>query len=67
MTATFRYIHHACFTVTAQGETLICDPFLDGNPTGVTQQDLSVDYILSPTPTAIIWAAPTSWPNSVMP
>ena len=46
MTATFRYIHHACFTVTAQGETLICDPFLDGNPTGVTQQDLSVDYIL---------------------
>lgn len=50
MTATFRYIHHACFTVTAQGETLICDPFLDGNPTGVTQQDLSVDYIYHPRP-----------------
>jgi L-ascorbate metabolism protein UlaG (beta-lactamase superfamily) len=45
MTATFKYIHHACFTVTAGGETLICDPFLDGNPEGITMKDLKVDYI----------------------
>ena len=29
MSAEFKFIHHACFTVTAGGETLICDPFID--------------------------------------
>ena len=45
MSAEFKYIHHACFTVTKNGETLICDPFLDGNPKGVRLQDLKVNYI----------------------
>lgn len=45
MSAEFKYIHHACFTVTAGGKTLICDPFLDGNPAHVTMEDLKVDYI----------------------
>ncbi len=45
MSAEFRYIHHACFTVTAGGETLICDPFLDGNPSHIKCEDLKVDYI----------------------
>ena len=45
MSAEFKFIHHACFTVTAGGETLICDPFLDGNPIHVSMEDLKVDYI----------------------
>ncbi len=45
MSAKFKFIHHACFTVTKNNETLICDPFLDGNPEGVTYKDLKVNYI----------------------
>ena len=45
MSAEFKFIHHACFTVTAGGETLICDPFIDGNPIHVSMEDLKVDYI----------------------
>lgn len=45
MSAEFKYIHHACFTVTAGGETLICDPFLPGNPENIKCEDLNVDYI----------------------
>ena len=45
MTATFKFINHACFTVTKNGKTLICDPYLDGNPEGLTVDDLKVDYI----------------------
>ena len=45
MSAEFKFIHHSCFTVTAGGETLICDPFLDGNPAHIKMQDLKVDYI----------------------
>ncbi len=45
MSAEFKFIHHACFTVTAGGETLICDPFIDGNLIHVSMEDLKVDYI----------------------
>lgn len=45
MSAEFKYIHHSCFTVTANRQTLICDPFLDGNPAHVAMEDLNVDYI----------------------
>ncbi len=45
MSAEFKFIHHSCFTVTKEHKTLICDPYLDGNPTGVRLQDLKVDYI----------------------
>ncbi len=58
MSAEFKFIHHACFTVTAGGETLICDPFIDGNP---------ILTSLFPMPTATILVAPMNWPNSAMP
>jgi len=45
MTAKFKFINHACFTVSKNGKTLICDPYLDGNPEGLTVDDLKVDYI----------------------
>lgn len=45
MSAKFHYIHHACFTIEAGGKTFLFDPFLDGNPEGITAQDIKADYI----------------------
>ncbi len=45
MTATFHYINHACFSVTKNGQTILFDPFLDGNPEGLKPADIKCDYI----------------------
>ncbi len=45
MIAKFHFINHACFTVEKNGYTIIFDPFLDGNPEGLTAKDLKVDYV----------------------
>lgn len=41
----FHFIHHAAFTLTSQGKTLVFDPFLEGNPEGLTAQDIQADWI----------------------
>ncbi len=45
MSAKFHYIHHACFTIEAEGKTFLFDPFLDGNPEGIEAKDIKADYI----------------------
>jgi len=42
----FDYIHHACFTIGNKDTKIIFDPFLDGNPGGITPADVKVSYIL---------------------
>lgn len=45
MKAKFHYINHACFMVEKNNSAIIFDPFLDGNPKGLTVDDIKVDYI----------------------
>lgn len=45
MSAKFHYIHHACFTIEAEGKIFLFDPFLDGNPEGIKASDVKADYI----------------------
>lgn len=45
MKAKFHYINHACFMVEKNNSAIIFDPFLDGNPEGLTVDDIKVDYI----------------------
>lgn len=46
MSAKFHFINHACFTLEANGKTVIFDPFLNGNPEGLTAKDIKADYVL---------------------
>ncbi len=46
MNAKFHFINHACFTLEVNGKTVIFDPFLDGNPEGLTAKDIKADYVL---------------------
>ncbi|MCD8174891.1 MAG: metal-dependent hydrolase [Phascolarctobacterium sp.] len=45
MSAKFHFINHACFTIEKNGSTIIFDPFLDGNPEGLTAKDFKVDHV----------------------
>lgn len=45
MTAKFHFIHHACFMIEKNDTTILFDPFLDGNPEGLTAKDIKADYI----------------------
>ncbi|MEG0970115.1 MAG: metal-dependent hydrolase, partial [Acidaminococcaceae bacterium] len=40
------YIHHSCFMLENDTERIIFDPFLEGNPAGLTPQDIKVSYVL---------------------
>lgn len=40
------YIHHAAFTLTDGKTTLLFDPYLDGNPEGLTAKDIKANVIL---------------------
>ena len=42
----FHYIHHSCFTLSYGTTTLLFDPYLEGNPEGLTPKDIKADYIL---------------------
>ena len=47
MGLTYTFHGHACFTLEADGTTLLFDPFLTGNPAAkVAAGDLAADYIL---------------------
>ncbi len=46
MSAKFHYINHACFMLAKNNHAIIFDPYLDGNPEGLSVDDLKVDYIL---------------------
>jgi L-ascorbate metabolism protein UlaG (beta-lactamase superfamily) len=47
MGLTYTFHGHACFTLEADGTTLLFDPFLTGNPSAqVTPDDLAADFIL---------------------
>jgi L-ascorbate metabolism protein UlaG (beta-lactamase superfamily) len=47
MGLTYTFHGHACFTLEADGMTLLFDPFLTDNPVArVTADDLAADYIL---------------------
>jgi L-ascorbate metabolism protein UlaG (beta-lactamase superfamily) len=47
MGLTYTFHGHACFTLEADGATLLFDPFLTGNPSAqVTPDDLAADFIL---------------------
>lgn len=43
MSTTFKFINHACFTLTHEGHTIIFDPYLEGS--GQDIKDLNVEYI----------------------
>lgn len=43
--AKFHYINHACFVIAKNNSAIIFDPFLDGNPQGLTAKDIKADYI----------------------
>lgn len=43
MPTTFKFINHACFTLTHEGHTIIFDPYLDGSTQDIN--DLKVEYI----------------------
>ena len=45
MNAKFHFINHACFMVGKNNSAVIFDPFLDGNPEGLTAKDIKVDYV----------------------
>lgn len=45
MTAKFHYINHACFVVAKNNSAIIFDPYLEGNPQGLTPKDIKVDYV----------------------
>lgn len=42
----FHYIHHACFMLETEDDAIIFDPFLDGNPGGITAQNIKVSHVL---------------------
>lgn len=42
----FKYIHHACFILSHDEDSIIFDPFLDGNPQGLTAADIKVSHVL---------------------
>lgn len=42
----FNYIHHACFLLEHGDDAIIFDPFLDGNPAGITSKQIKVSHIL---------------------
>ena len=42
----FKYIHHSCFMLEADKDSIIFDPFLDGNPEGLTAKDIKTNYVL---------------------
>ena len=42
MSAKFHYINHACFVVAKNDSAIIFDPYLDGNPEGLTADDIKV-------------------------
>jgi L-ascorbate metabolism protein UlaG (beta-lactamase superfamily) len=45
--ATIRSLGHACYTLSANGKTIVFDPFLTGNPEAIcTAEELQVDAIL---------------------
>ena len=66
MSAKFHYINHACFVVAKNDSAIIFDPYLDGNPEGLTADDIKVDYILLATLTLTILAAPLKLPKNAM-
>lgn len=43
--AVLHYIHHAAFSLTAHNEVALFDPFLDGNPEGLTEETLNAKWI----------------------
>ena len=43
--AKFHFINHACFIVEKNNSAIIFDPYLEGNPEGLTAKDIKVDYI----------------------
>ena len=43
MPTTFKFINHACFTMTHEGHTIIFDPYLDGSTQDIN--DLKVEYM----------------------
>lgn len=45
MTAKFHFIQHACFTVEKNNSVILFDPYLEGNPEGLTVNDIKADYI----------------------
>lgn len=45
MTAKFHFINHACFVVAKQNAAIIFDPYLEGNPEGLSAKDIKVDYV----------------------
>ncbi|MDO4921276.1 MAG: metal-dependent hydrolase [Phascolarctobacterium sp.] len=44
-TAKFHYINHACCVVAKNNAAIVFDPYLDGNPQGLTAKDIKADYI----------------------
>ena len=44
MPTTFKFINHACFTLTHEGHTIIFDPYLDGSTQDIN--DLKVNIFL---------------------
>ena len=44
-TIQFHYIHHSAFTFSDGKTTLLFDPYLEGNPEGLTAGDIKADYI----------------------
>lgn len=41
----FHYIHHAAFLIDVDGKRALFDPYLDGNPEGLTAKDIKADWI----------------------
>jgi len=41
----FHYIHHAAFVVETEGHRAIFDPFLEGNPEGLTARSIEAEWI----------------------
>ena len=41
----FHYIHHAAFWLEAEEKKVLFDPFLEGNPEGLTDRDIDADWV----------------------
>lgn len=41
----FHFIHHAAFWVEVNGKRALFDPYLDGNPAGLSAKDVKADWI----------------------
>jgi L-ascorbate metabolism protein UlaG (beta-lactamase superfamily) len=41
----FHFIHHAAFWVEVNGKRALFDPYLDGNPEGLSAKDVKADWI----------------------